>query len=78
MARTSNVWDATVNDEYALGLVQEPQVPASIRHSNVPLSDEENENDALVLVVGFGGLPVIVVLGAAVSTVQVYVTGVAS
>ena len=58
------------------GLVQAPQAPASIRHSNVePPSLEEKSKLALVEAVGSEGLESIVVCGAARSIVKVRVEG---
>ena len=62
------------------GLVQAPQAPPSIRHSNVePPSLEENvEGRRAFEAVGFGGLESIVVCGAARSIVNVRVEGVST
>ena len=58
------------------GLVQAPQTPPSMRHSNVePPSLEEKSKLAPVEAVGSAGLESIVVCGAARSIVNVRVDG---
>src|SRR5919204_22413 len=80
VARTSKVWLASPSaGERGYGLEQLVQEPPSIRHSNVePVSLELKEKLGVVLFDGSLGCPVIDVLGAAVSTVQVKLAGVAS
>jgi hypothetical protein len=61
------------------GLVQELQLPPSMRHSKVePLSDELKEKVGVVFADGLAGLESMVVLGAVRSIVQVWLAGVAS
>jgi hypothetical protein len=73
VARTSKVWLPSVSaGEIVCGLVQDAQLPPSIRHSKVePDSLELNANDGVVLFDGLEGLESIVVFGAVRSTVHV-------
>ena len=79
VALTENEWLPAAKPVYAVGLVQLAKAPPSSEHWNVePASDDVKLKLALVTFVGLAGAPVSVVLGAAVSTVQVRVAGVAS
>ena len=61
------------------GLVQEFQLPLSMRHSKVePPSEELNAKVGVVFPDGLEGLESMVVFGAVRSTVQVWLAGVAS
>ena len=61
------------------GLVQEFQLPPSMRHSKLELPSEELKlKSGVVLLDGSDGLEPIVVFGAVRSTVQVWLAGVAS
>ena len=71
VARTSKACDPSARPVYAFGLVQALQAPPSMRHSKVELpSLELNEKLASADPDGSLGCAVIVVFGAAVSTVQ--------
>ena len=73
VARTWKVWLPAVSaGEIDLGLVQELQLPLSMRHSKLePLSEELKLKLGVVLFDGSAGLESMVVLGAVRSTVQV-------
>jgi hypothetical protein len=73
------VWLPEVRPLYVFGLVQLAAAPPSIVQLNV-LGDslDVNEKLAFVWLVGLAGCAVIVVFGAAVSTVQVKLAGDAS
>ena len=73
VARTSKVWLPAVNaGEIDSGLVQEFQLPLSMRHSKVePPSEELNAKVGVVFPDGLEGLESMVVFGAVRSTVQV-------
>ena len=59
--------------------MQAPQAPASIRHSKVePTSSDVKPNEAALEPVGFVGLELIVVWGAARSIVKVRLIGVST
>src|SRR5215217_3223526 len=79
VARTSKVCEPSARPLYDFGEEQVVQEPPSIRHANVdPLSLELKEKLAAPALVGSAGCAVIVVFGAAVSTVHVNEAGVAS
>ena len=79
IARTWKVCDPSERPEYAFGLEQVANDPASSLHSNVlPASVEWNVKLALDEPDGFDGDVSITVSGAAVSTVHVKVAGLAS
>ena len=73
VARTSKVWlPALRAGEMVSGLVQELQLPLSIRHSKLePDSEELKVKLGVVLFDGSAGLESMVVFGAVRSTVQV-------
>src|ERR671923_278204 len=77
VARTEKVWEPELKPEYVWGEEHGSKLPESSWHSNVALgSSEEKVNVASVEVVVPEGPESIVVSGAAVSTVQVRVSGV--
>src|SRR5437868_15517361 len=78
IARTRTLWLPSVSPLNASGEVQLAKAAASTLHSKVPASVEEKVMLAVVALVIDGGAEVRVVSGAAVSTVQVKVAGVAS
>ena len=79
VARTSNVWAPSASEAVVWAELQEPQAPASTRHSNVePAWSAENANVGVESFVGPDGPLSIVVCGAAVSTVKLRDAGVAS
>ena len=84
VARTRNVYAPSASEPRMRGDVHGPNVPTaapgpSRRHSNVePASELVNVNVAVLTLIGPVGPPVIVVSGAAVSTVNARVAGVAS
>src|SRR6266513_369974 len=79
VARTSRVWLPSPSAPVVSGLVQELQLPPSIRHSNVePGSLALNANAGVVSFEGLGGPPSIVVFGAVRSIVHVKLAGVVS
>jgi hypothetical protein len=80
VARTWKVWLPAVSaGEIVSGLVQDVQLPPSMRHSKVePPSEELNVKLGVVSLDGSEGLESIVVFGAVRSTVQVWLAGVAS
>ena len=73
VARTSKVWLPAVSaGEIDSGLVQDVQLPPSMRHSKLePASVELNVKLGVVLLDGSAGLESMVVFGAVRSTVQV-------
>jgi hypothetical protein len=73
VARTWKVWLPPVSaGEIDSGLVQDAQLPASMRHSKLePLSEELKLKLGVVLPDGSAGLESMVVFGAVRSTVQV-------
>src|SRR5206468_10899506 len=73
VARTSKVWLPAVRaGEIDSGLVQELQLPVSMRHSKLePLSSELKLKLGVVLLDGSDGFESMVVFGAVRSTVQV-------
>src|SRR5437867_2970090 len=76
VARTSRVWLPCASaGEIVSGLVQEVQLPPSMRHSKLePVSEELNVKLGVVLLDGSAGLESIVVFGASVSTLAVALT----
>jgi hypothetical protein len=77
-ARASNVCEPFARRRYLCGDAHASHIAASRRQSKVLDSLAPNENVALVRRVRSRGPPVIVVSGAAVSTVQVHSAGVGS
>ncbi len=73
VARTWKLWlPALSAGEIVSGLVQELQLPLSMRHSKLePLSEELKLKLGVVLLEGLEGLESMVVFGAVRSTVQV-------
>ena len=72
VARTWKVWLPAASAARVCGLVQEVQLPPSMRHSKVePVSFELNVKLGVVLLDGSAGLELIVVFGAVRSTVHV-------
>jgi hypothetical protein len=72
VARTWKVCAPSASPEWLLGLVQAAKpAPSRLHWKLLPACVEVNEKLALVWLVGFDGCAVIVVSGAAVSTVQV-------
>ena len=73
VARTWKVWLPAVSaGEIVSGLVQEFQLPLSMRHSKLePVSEELKLKPGVVLLDGPAGLESMVVFGAVRSTVQV-------
>jgi hypothetical protein len=79
MARTRKVWSPSASPARLSGLVHAPQAPPSSRHSNEePASSEENSKVGAALELGSLGATSMVVSGAAESTVQAKLAGVAS
>jgi hypothetical protein len=79
VARTSNVWLPSVSDPVVCGLLQDVQLPPSMRHSKLePVSDELNVKVGVALPDGSDGLESIVVFGAVRSIVQVCDAGLPS
>ena len=79
VARTSNVCAPSASDAMLSGVEHEAHAPPSTRHSNVePASSAENTNVGVGSFVGPDGPLLIVVCGAAVSTVKLREAGVAS
>ena len=79
VARTWNVWFASLSEEYVFGVVHADQPPPSRLHSKVDDSDAPKSNVALADgLTGGGAVGPIVVSGAVTSTTHVYVAGDAS
>ena len=79
IARTWKVWLPMASPEYVVGLVHGVNTPVSSLHSNVEFaSDEVKVKVAVLGLLLPEGPPVIVVLGADVSTVQLHEAGDAS
>jgi hypothetical protein len=79
LARTRNWWASSARPEYWRGEAQDAKAAPSSEHSNVtPDSLDEKLKLALVLDVSADGAEEIVVSGATVSIVQVWVAGVGS
>jgi hypothetical protein len=72
VARTWNLWEPSARPVYAAG--HSPNAALSSAHSNVAGSSAAKVKLADVSLVGSAGPPVIVVTGAVVSTVHVWVT----
>jgi hypothetical protein len=68
LARTENVWAASLRDEYDFGGAQRVHLPASSLQAKVDRDSLElKENPAVVAVEIEAGAPVIVVFGAMLS-----------
>jgi hypothetical protein len=86
IARTSKVWEPSASELRLRGEVQEAQAPGAVeskRHwkeatPEPPASEPEKVKLAAALLLSADGLESIVVFGAAVSTFQLKVAGVAS
>jgi hypothetical protein len=79
LARTLNVWEPSATLVYVVALVQVEKPPPSSSHSKVePASLDTNEKVGELSLLGSLGEAVMVVFGAAVSTVHVRVAGLAS
>jgi hypothetical protein len=78
VARTWNVCPPTARPLYCCGLEQAVNGALSSEHVKLAPASELKVNDAVVAVVGFDGPEAIVVSGAPVSTVHVWIAGVAS
>jgi nucleoside phosphorylase len=79
VARTLNVWRPSSSASVVCGEVHAAKLAVSVRHSKVePVSVEENANVGVELLISRCGPDVIVVVGAAVSTVKVRRSGVRS
>ncbi|HEX9379918.1 MAG TPA: hypothetical protein VF891_00340 [Gaiellaceae bacterium] len=76
VARTSKVWLPSVRaGEMVWGLVQEAQLPLSMRHSKPAPGSLEKLKLGIAFPDGLEGLASMVVLGAVRSTVQVWLAG---
>ena len=79
VARASKVWAPSASDAVVWAELQEPQAPASTRHSKLePAWVDEKANVGVASFVGPDGPLSMVVFGAAVSTVNARDAGVAS